>query len=256
MNLSKWRSLYFEIASKMGLSEFKDRYAALILSKLLDNRRCELNLLKFKLLKKTAIVYGAGPSLEDNLAEITKHRLYEKCVNISADGATEALLNFGLIPDVVTTDLDGNFEALNRANKQGSLLVVHAHGDNIDKLKIYVPLLKGIVIGSNQVGENFPHVYCFGGFTDGDRGVFLAKSMGVSVIILAGMDFGAEIGKYSKKIGEDLKERKLLKLEIGKWLVEEVAKEENVLLFNLSFKGEDIRGVKRVNISDVKRCIS
>ena len=41
-------------------------------------------------------------------------------------------------------------------------------------------------------------VHNFGGFTDGDRCVFLANHFKAKKIILLGMDFGTRIGKYSK----------------------------------------------------------
>ena len=43
------------------------------------------------------------------------------------------------------------------------------------------------------------NVYNFGGFTDGDRSVFLAEELGASQIILVGMDLGNKIGKYYSK---------------------------------------------------------
>ena len=93
-------------------------------------------------------------------------------VVIAADGATEMCLDVGIIPDFVVTDLDGNYQSLIRAHLEGSIMVIHAHGDNIDKISSQVPYF------SNAIGttQNFPlnNVYNFGGFTDGDRSVSLA----------------------------------------------------------------------------------
>ena len=69
-------------------------------------------------------------------------------------------------------------------------MVVHAHGDNMEALGKEVPRLKR-VIGTTQ-SKPLKNVYNFGGFTDGDRGVFLAKEMGARSITLIGFDFRDE----------------------------------------------------------------
>ena len=51
-------------------------------------------------------------------------------------------------------------------------------------------------IGTTQTNP-FNKVQNFGGFTDGDRGVFLASYFNAKKIILFGMDFGNQIGKFS-----------------------------------------------------------
>jgi 2-amino-4-hydroxy-6-hydroxymethyldihydropteridine diphosphokinase len=64
---------------------------------------------------------------------------------------------------------------------------VHAHGDNQDLLREYVPKLRN-VIGTTQTRP--PHgLYNFGGFTDGDRCVFFARYLRASEIKLIGFDF-------------------------------------------------------------------
>lgn len=66
-------------------------------------------------------------------------------------------------------------------------MVVHAHGDNMDALSEEVPRLKRI-IGTTQ-SKPLDNVYNFGGFTDGDRCVFLAQEFGARSITLIGFDF-------------------------------------------------------------------
>ncbi|MDQ1282410.1 MAG: 2-amino-4-hydroxy-6-hydroxymethyldihydropteridine diphosphokinase, partial [Euryarchaeota archaeon] len=85
------------------------------------------------------------------------------------------------------TDLDGPFAAILEANRKGAILAVHAHGDNLDALSIYVPKLERI-IGTVQCRPR-PGLYNFGGFTDGDRSVFLARELGASEVDLLGFDF-------------------------------------------------------------------
>jgi len=93
----------------------------------------------------------------------------------------------GFLPDVIVTDLDGILSDILAANEQGSAVVVHAHGDNIPALEKYVPRLTR-VLGTTQA-EPIEGIYNFGGFSDGDRCVFLAKSFGAGNINLIGFDY-------------------------------------------------------------------
>ena len=58
-------------------------------------------------------------------------------------------------------------DSILKSNELGSVIVVHAHGDNIDKLEKYVKNLKNI-LGSTQTTEKFKFLINYGGFTDGD----------------------------------------------------------------------------------------
>ena len=118
-------------------------------------------------------------------------------VFIAADGATAVLLGRGIVPDIVVTDLDGTFSAILEANLEGSIVVVHAHGDNLDALNRYVPKLEKI-IGTVQCRPP-SGLYNFGGFTDGDRCVFLAQELGATSIKLVGFDFDDESVTPRKK---------------------------------------------------------
>ena len=72
-------------------------------------------------------------------------------------------------------------------------------------------------IGTTQT-NSFNKIQNFGGFTDGDRGVFLASHFDAKKIILFGMDFGNRIGKFSNTKRSDRK-IKLKKLKIGEKLL-------------------------------------
>ena len=75
------------------------------------------------------------------------------------------------------------------------------------------------------------NVYNFGGFTDGDRCVFLAEEFKAREIVLVSMDFGNSIGKYSKKITKR-SELKKAKMKAGKRLLEMLAKQSHSHLFD------------------------
>ena len=56
-------------------------------------------------------------------------------VTVVANGAVQVLIERNIKPNIVVTDLDGNPSFLQKAEKIGATLVVHAHGDNINELK-------------------------------------------------------------------------------------------------------------------------
>ena len=97
-----------------------------------------------------------------------------------------------------------------------SIFIVHAHEDNIEKLEFAKKFKK--CIGTTQ-SNPFNKIQNFGGFTDGDRGVFLANHFDAKKIILFGMDFGEKIGMYSNTKKSDRK-IKLMKLHRGELLLE------------------------------------
>lgn len=253
ISLKEWWPWYDKIIKTFGYDHSKDQLAADVLSRLISSRAIGLQQLKVLLFKQPVLVFGAGPSLEEDLQQITKENLLKKCAIISADGATTALLKVAkVVPSVVVTDLDGNIDDLLRADRLGSVMVVHGHGDNIDKLQAYVPKFKSVV-GTTQV-EPRPNVYNFGSFTDGDRAVFLAVVMGAKLVALAGMDLGRVVGRYSKKKVRSV-EVKILKLKICKELLEWLASRVNIPLYNVTGRGESIAGFIKVTSSELTKIV-
>lgn len=221
MKFENWFPYYQGIRAEFGYSTQKDQEAAIILSDMIKKKALDPKVLQKKIRGKNVIVIGAGPSLEDEkaLKYIKKNR---KFVRIVADGAVQFLIENKVKPDIVVTDLDGSPAFLQKAEKGGAVMVVHAHGDNIAMLKKLVPKFKKLV-GSTQVMP-VESVHNFGGFTDGDRSVFLAEEFGARKIVLVGMDFGNSIGRYSKKKVRDAALKKQ-KMEAGKRLLEMLAKQ-------------------------------
>lgn len=199
MNFKDWEPFYREILDDFGFSEEADIEAARLLNELLPADP-QVAKLKDLIFGKTVNVFGAGPSLE-------KLEEFPGGTSIAADGATSFFIEHGRVPDIIVTDLDGRIADLLLANKRGSQVVIHAHGDNIPALK-YVKSF-GAPIGTTQA-EAFGRLHNFGGFTDGDRAVFLAMHFGARRICLFGMDFGIEIGRYSFSENEALTRKKLL----------------------------------------------
>lgn len=199
MRYEEWRGFYSEILSDLNFSEERDEDAARLLDSI--SEPLDTNSLRETLRGERVNVYGAGPSLE-----LIKE--FAPGTNIAADGATSYLLEMGVVPDIVVTDFDGRIEDLVKAKDGGSILVVHAHGDNIDVIRKHVSRL-GQIIGTTQT-RPFGSLHNFGGFTDGDRAVFLAHHFGAREIHLYGMDFHGEIGRYSFSEDSETKRKKLL----------------------------------------------
>jgi len=254
MDLDIWFSWYEDILKEFGFSREDDEKSAEILNNFLDEHNssgiAEVNI------KPNVIIFGAGPSLIRNIDELNDlDKLEELDLNkftlIAADGATTALLEKEIIPDVIVTDLDGKMDDIIEANNRGSILVVHAHGNNMDKIREYVPKLK-LVLGTTQ-SVPLENVYNFGGFTDGDRCIFLAIELGARFILLAGMDFGDIVTKYSRPDLEGSEgkadEIKQMKLNFAKKLTQWAAEHENVQMANMS-GGESVNGVVDVKFDD------
>jgi uncharacterized Rossmann fold enzyme len=253
ISLNEWWPWYDKIINTFGYDSSKDQLATDVLSRLISRRAVDPQKLKILLAGQPVLVFGAGPSLEEDLRRIAKENLLKKCAVISADGATTALLKVAkVVPDMVVTDLDGNIADLLRADGLGSVMVIHGHGDNIDRLRKYVPKFKSVV-GTTQV-EPRPKVYNFGGFTDGDRAVFLATAMGAKLVALAGMDLGQAVGRYSKKQVRSV-EVKISKLKICKELLEWLASRVNIPLYNVTGHGESIEGFINLTYSELTKIV-
>jgi len=202
MRFDAWEPLYLEIVQDFGFSRDRDEEAGMLLSDLLRSVDDSSKILAeaLKLVRgQFVVVCGNAHSLADELEDAIRDQ--ESHIYIAADGATSTLLKSGLVPDIIVTDLDGSMKDILRANEMGSIMVVHAHGDNQDLLLEYVPRLRK-VIGTTQ-SRPTNGLYNFGGFTDGDRAVFLAKHLDALKIILIGFDFEDEsvtLRKHKKLI--------------------------------------------------------
>jgi len=56
------------------------------------------------------------------------------------------------------------------ANKQGSKIVVHGHGDNLSRLFEFSKEIQPISLTTTYPS---PETNCWGGFTDGDRALMM-----------------------------------------------------------------------------------
>jgi uncharacterized Rossmann fold enzyme len=187
MRFEDWEPIYLEIIRDMGYDRAKDEYSAEKLSDMLSgmdsSQLVSLDSLQALIKSKDVLICGNAPTLKAELNDID---LIDYCI-IAADGATEVLMNKGTVPDIIVTDLDGAIETEIEASRKGAIMVVHAHGDNIHVISQVLTQIYNI-IGSTQAAS-LKNVYNFGGFTDGDRCVFLARGFGASSITMIGFDF-------------------------------------------------------------------
>jgi len=254
MRLEKWWPWYEKILQTFGFDRAADQRATDLLSDLLVGRSLQLRELRRLVEGQRIIVLGAGPSLERNLRSLAKRGSDLGYRLMAADGATTAVLKLlRRAPDIVVTDLDGRFEDILSASQAGAVVVVHAHGDNVPSLKACVPRFDARVVGTTQA-EPRPRVYNFGGFTDGDRCVFLAEAFSASRVVLAGMDLGVYIGRYSKprlRRAARANRTKRLKLEVARGLLEWVATWARADLVNVTGRGKGIKGIRNSTIEEL-----
>ena len=244
MTILGWESKYREILKEFGYSRKKDSQSCKLLDSLLPNK---IKTAKIKELieNKPVFVVGAGPSLQSCIPILKK---YSKITKIVADGATQALVKNNLKANIVVTDLDGDITVLKRVGRTNTIMVVHAHGDNAKKLYL-VKNFKNC-IGTTQT-KPLGNIHNFGGFTDGDRCVFLANRFKAKKIILFGMDFGTTIGEYSKNVVTN-KTMKIRKLHRGKKLLEWLAQKSRSELYSTT----TLKGFEKIKFVDVDNLIT
>lgn len=208
MNYTDWKRYYFLILKEFNFDMSRDMNSAKELGEIIKEDHLKYEDLSAMLRNREAIVAGAAKNLA-----IDRSFLKDRIL-ICSDSAISYLLDRDIIPDIVVTDLDGSINDLIYGSKNGAVMGVHAHGDNRDKLK-FVKYFKTLY-GTTQT-EPLSNVYNFGGFTDGDRGVFLAHEFESKKIFLAGFDFV----NVSTKQNIDLN-KKQKKLRFAQFLIMEL----------------------------------
>ena len=181
MNFETWEPAYGAILDDFGYpragdERARDRLADLVTPFELDR----LNWVE----GATVAVAGAGPSLPREL-DLAR----QADVVFAASSAADTLREHGIGVDLMTTDLDKNPQTACGLTHEGVPVAVHAHGDNVPAVEKYVPeMASEQVLATTQAAPVGP-VYNFGGFTDGDRGAFLADHLGAGRLVFPGWDF-------------------------------------------------------------------
>ena len=206
MKYEEWEPYYKAILEDFGWTPEGDEAAARLLSSLLPATSPWLEKVEELIRGRDVIVCGKAPTLEKDMAKIDWWYRYTV---IAADGSVSTLLRQGIVPDIVVSDLDGSHDDLLKADANGAIILAHAHADNVESVKSLVPQLKHVV-GTTQA-RPLENVYNFGGFSDGDRCVFLAREFGAKSIKIIGFDLD-DTNVTPKKLKKLKWARKLLKL--------------------------------------------
>ncbi len=184
MDLEYWlKNIYPRIAHDLGLDIERDRLATKLIAELGKGKLLPIDSLRFIEGKDVVVL---GPFFSGNL---------KGDIVITAG---KSILNYDIIPDVHVTDGEEGLRILKKLEENGTIIVLHAHGDNMEILREVVPKLERFV-ATTQV-EPFDRVYNFFGFTDGDRAVMIAKYFKAKSIRIVGFDFKRAKGRKLKKL--------------------------------------------------------
>ncbi len=184
MELNEWLKIYEQIIKDLGFSRRRDEDAAKLIATIGGEKLLECDVLNCIRGKDVAVIGGAyeGKDVKEDFV-IT---------------AGKALEKVKLIPKIHVTDLEEEVDRMVELEKNGCILVFHAHGDNMDRIREVVPRVRRFVATTQC--EPFDRVYNFGGFTDGDRAAIIAKRFGAKKIVLYGFDFEKGEGLKLKKL--------------------------------------------------------
>ncbi|HEV2166774.1 MAG TPA: 6-hydroxymethylpterin diphosphokinase MptE-like protein [Thermoplasmata archaeon] len=189
MDYARWANRYEAIRAEFGYPFEREEEAERLLAGLLPAESLDgaLERISTRLAEREVVVVGLAPGVGAPPVW-TLPKGPRRPAIVAADGATRICLEAGLTPDVVVTDLDGPVPSEVAANAAGALVLIHAHGDNLRALERWVPEFTGELAGS-WAGPPRDGLLDVGGFTDGDRSVYLAEHVGAARILLWGFDF-------------------------------------------------------------------
>ena len=263
----EFKEWYYKIITDFKFNIQEDRDARDFLSDILTQSsviwNLEDTLKSFKDLiqsKSYILIYGCGPSLEITMEKFEVKSFFNRSVNLAADGAAVLLKEKQIPVDGIFTDLDGI--TINEFNYP-EFIIVHAHGDNIKKLKFFREKVINFkkIIGTTQV-EPIKDILNPGGFTDGDRILYFIKSFLLPHhrIFLIGMDFNSIIGRYSKPDltkNQEANPLKIKKLRYAIKLVEWFKKQivNDIYFVNSNFESKYFKDFKFLSISEFKKML-
>ncbi len=255
---------YNEICSLLNIDPQTDISSVKFLDKGLNKQKMKAayrNLTE-KISNHIVFIFGAGPSLISSLNRIQPilENHHKKITIIAVDGATKALQDHNMSIDIIVTDLDGSINSIIEEHTKGAIVVIHAHGNNQDKINQIVSILDDSnVIGTSQSFET-PKVKNLGGFSDGDRAVYLSANFQGKMIVLFAFDFGVIIGKYSKPeiFSEDIEasKEKLIKLDFAKKLLAKIPlKFPGIEILNCTPQGEKISNIRQIDFHQLEEIL-
>src|SRR5437867_12342393 len=172
MEFETWEPFYDEILNDFGISWEEDEAVVVEIDRLLGGSRGPDSSLRKLIRGKEVTVAGNGPNVAQEIGGA-------RGVLLTADEATSVALEKGLLPAILVTDLAGTVSDQVKANGEGVIAVIHGHGDNGPAVRQWAPRFSGATMATTQ-SRPFGGLRNFGGFTDGDRAVFLADHFGAA----------------------------------------------------------------------------
>ncbi len=189
MDLNVWlNEFYPKIIRDFGFDIERDRKSARVMYEIGRDKLLDSSVLHEVIENRDTVVIG-GAVKEIDLGSLEDHVIIT---------AGKSILKLNIIPDVHVTDMEEDDEVLVNLERKGCILVLHAHGDNISRVRSLVPKLNRFV--ATTQAEPFDKIYNFGGFTDGDRAAIIAKEFNAKSIKLIGFDFKNASGLKLKKL--------------------------------------------------------
>ncbi|MCC6015233.1 MAG: DUF115 domain-containing protein [Desulfurococcaceae archaeon] len=207
-----WEHLYGTILTSLGLSREGDFVSCRLLDALLSTR---VDLLERSLRRLSELLVGRDVIVVGDFLVGPCPKLPSATL-VAADSAFAKCVERGVVPEVLVTDLDG--VTVRHLKFRDVVYVVHAHGDNYERLLRLVPEVEGYLVGTAQC-KCSERVQLFGGFTDGDRAAYLAYYMGATRVLLYGFNF-SQVTEVVKPSGISVNPRsKLAKLSWARYLL-------------------------------------
>lgn len=201
MRFSDWEPIYISILEDFGFDRSGDEMNVRILKMVTVNSDLIDDDEFGECFGDEVTVFGNAPCLESDIDS----KGFAGTL-VASGSSVGRLLDRGIRPDVVVTDLDGDIDSQIEASAKGAVTAIHAHGDNGDLIRMYAGSFKGrILLTTQSTPENT--VYDFGGFTDGDRAVCMAVHFGAGRIHLRGFDYDDPMPKDGND--PSVKKRKL-----------------------------------------------
>jgi uncharacterized Rossmann fold enzyme len=180
MNVETWEPVYEAILADFGHDREADERARDLLYGFAE----PFDLGRFDLAGGTVAIAGGAARLEGDL-----DRAREADAVFAASNAADVLLDRGIAVDCMVTDLDKTPGTARDLTRDGTPVVVHAHGDNLGAIREWVPEMETNEVLATTQAPPRPPVRNFGGFTDGDRAAFLADHLGAGGLSFPGWDF-------------------------------------------------------------------
>ncbi len=181
----KWAEIYQEICNNLHINCARDKEASLLLSSFQPDAEKLLQLLNHYRNRDFTVIGPHGGKFYSGNTNII----------IVADSAIDRVQN---TPHLIVTDLDGNLHKILDYFHSGSILCIHAHGDNINQMASFMPMVGSSFIGTSQVPEE-KYLMNIEGFTDGDRAVIMADRLGAKTIRLDGFNFSEPVEKKNSR---------------------------------------------------------